>query len=130
MKELTRKAVLDADDLKIEPVEVPEWSGQLHVKTLTAAERAEWLSGAIDAGGDDEDTAVPDMRPRLVVYAACDKDGKPLFTVADVEALGAKNGVALDRVFAAAAELNRVGAEAVEDAEKNSGAASDGSISA
>ena len=39
---LSRDDILNADDLTIETVAVPEWGGEVNVKTLTGAEKDKW----------------------------------------------------------------------------------------
>jgi hypothetical protein len=51
-----------------------------------------------------------------VALAACDDAGAPLFAEADIPALESKSGVALQRVFDAAAALNGLTTDAAEQA--------------
>jgi hypothetical protein len=128
---LTRDAILSASDLPKEKVEVPEWGGAVWVKTMTGAERDSFEQSIIDAKGSTVPTnvkgkvkAVPkpnftNVRARLVVRAVVDEQGTRLFTDDDAEALGAKSGKALDRLFEVAQRLCGIGDKDVEALEGN-----------
>jgi hypothetical protein len=100
-----RQVILQAQDLPVEELEVPEWGGWVRVKTLTAAERDAFENDIIQRNGRDVKTNVRNIRAKLVAVALVDETGRPLFTLADVEALGQKSAKALDRCFAKASEL-------------------------
>ena len=115
---LTRDAILGAQDLKTEDVPVPEWGGSVRVRTMTGTERDAFLR---DLKRDEAGRVIAtDYGTRLITFAAVGDDGARLFGDADVAALGAKSGVALQRVFAAADRLNSTSEAAVQEAEKNS----------
>lgn len=123
MKDLSREDVLEADDARVTPVDVPEWGGRIYVRAMGGDERDafEMESARLRAGSDgDRFAGMAGIRARLVARAACDASGKRLFTPADVARLGLKNGQALDRVFDAARELNGMGTEEVAAAGKAS----------
>lgn len=105
MNPLTREAILSVSDLVTEVVPVPEWGGSVIVTTMTGAMRDAWERTIITPEGKP---AIENVRAKLVVSAVIGEDGKPLFTVADVEALGAKSAAALDRVARVAQRLNRL----------------------
>ena len=46
------------------------------------------------------------VRAKVIARCVVDDEGKPLFTAADIQALGDKNGAAIDRVFEVAATLS------------------------
>lgn len=112
--QLTRSAILAAQDLPLKEVQVPEWGGAVYVRMMTAGER--------DAFEASQGQGNPhrDLRARLAVATVCDSCGSALFTAEDVPALTAKSGRALDRIFAAAAKHNGITAADVEDLRKNS----------
>lgn len=117
-KGLDREAILAADDLKIESVDVPEWGGRVFVRTMTGHDRDEF--DAECAKLRETDDHLKDFSARLVARCACDEKGARLFTVADVKALTGKSGLALDRVFETANDLNRITGDAVDDLVGNS----------
>ena len=48
---LNKAAILAAEDLKTETVAVPEWGGEVRVRTLTGTERDAFESGLVAEGG-------------------------------------------------------------------------------
>jgi hypothetical protein len=113
---LTRDAILGAQDLKIEDVEVPEWGGTVRVRMMTGAQRDALGASMVTAGGK------PDMHKyRIGLVAACivGDDGVPMFAADEVALLAGKSSVALDRVYRVAERLNDSSAVGVEAAEKN-----------
>ncbi len=114
---LTRDQILQCDDLPRERVSVPEWGGEVLVRTMTGADRDAFEASLVGRDGPKE-SRLDNVRARLVALALCGEDGERLFDDADVAALGAKSARALDRVFAVAQRLNGIGAEQV-DAAKN-----------
>lgn len=114
---LNREQILGALDLKNEPVDVPEWGGQVLVSVMSGAAR--------DALMDTLATPQSSSRFQGVVIASTvvDEAGKPVFSADDVEALTRKNPDVMARVVAVAMRLNGIGTKAISDAEKNSEAA-------
>jgi len=100
---LSREAILQADDLPREAVAVPEWGGELYVRTLTGTER-DRLEASLQGKKDRVD--LENVRARFAVLTICDEQGTRLFTHADISKLGKKSAAALDRVFAVAQRLN------------------------
>ncbi len=111
-KLLSRAEILNAEDLKKDRVEVPEWGGHVYVRTLSADERDQWEI-------EQQDNPKESIRARLAAYTVCDEVGNPIFSAADIEALGAKSGAALGRIWDASLKLNKVSKEDVEELEKN-----------
>jgi hypothetical protein len=106
---LKRDAILSANDLKIETVSVPEWGGDVAIRTLTGTERDKFEASMVRVtkSGKAEQN-MENVRARLVVLCAIDPDDNnlPIFTEKDIPLLGAKSAAALDRVFSAAQRLN------------------------
>lgn len=123
MSELDKNAILSADDKKVEQVDVPEWGGHVHVRTLTGTERDAFESAFFSQNGTQN---LANIRSRLAVLTVCDARGKRLFADTDVVAVGKKSAAALDRVFGVAQRLNGLRAEDVKELEKNSEAAPSG----
>ncbi len=110
---LTRDAILGAQDLPVLTVSVPEWGGEVFIRTMTGGERdqfeASWRQNRTD-----------DIRARLAVATLCDEDGHLLFTAADVPGISAKSSKALDRIFAASTAHSGLTDKDVEELRKNS----------
>lgn len=115
MSLLSKEAILSADDRKTRDIEVPEWGGTVRVATMTASERDRWEAETY--GGAKPNTI--DFRARFVALCLVDEKGARMFSDKEVSALGSKSAAALQRVFAAAQELNALTDKAVEDLEKN-----------
>ncbi len=112
---LTRGAILSADDLKAELVEVPEWGGEVRVRTLTGNERDAYIGDLFINGKVSRVEQTAKFLARCIV----DEAGKAIFSEDDVTALGAKSTTALQRVQVVADRLNAIGEAAVEEAVKN-----------
>jgi hypothetical protein len=53
---LSRDDILNADDLTIETIAVPEWGGEVNVKTLTGAEKDKWETARVGTPGRPDAT--------------------------------------------------------------------------
>ncbi len=119
MNILTKEAILAADDLPREVVHVPEWGGDVYVRTMSGTDRDAFETSLIARSDIHAGTSRMDnVRARLVALTLCDTDGVRLIDDADIVALGRKSARALDRVFAVAQRLNGIGVEQA-DAAKN-----------
>ena len=118
MSFLDRDRIIGLSDSRVERVEVPEWGGHVYVRSLSVAELDRFRAD----GERRKATAGPhDATVRLVVLAACDERGVPLFRPEDAETLRGRSVTAVERVGAAALRLNTVTEAAADAAEKNSG---------
>lgn len=106
-----RDQILAAVDLKVEPLEVPEWGCTVYLKEMTGAARDRFESTF------QKDRS--NFRARLAALTLCDEQGNLLFTEADVKALGEKSVGALQRVWDAALKVNAFTDQDVDDLEKN-----------
>lgn len=95
-------------------VAVPEWGGDVHVRAISGAERDAFELAITPPHGKPEN-----IRAHLVVLCACDAEGAPLFTRADLAAVGALEARALDRIATVARQVNALGGDEFEDAGKN-----------
>lgn len=115
---LNKTAILGVNDLKHEDVEVPAWGGTVRVRMMTGLERDEFRA-AIAAGGEER-VPVGKFSAALLAATCIDESGARLFTMEDIEALQEKSAESLDAPAAVAMRLNGLGANASEDARKNS----------
>ena len=113
---LSRDAILGANDRRIETVEIPEWGGTVRVRSLSGAER-----DALDLFWTSQTGATSPGNVRARFAAACivDEEGNRVFGDDDVDALGAKDGAALDRVFDVILRLSRLREADIKALEKN-----------
>lgn len=113
---LTKEQILKAEDVKRIKLAVPEWGGEVYISMMSGTARDEFESGILEnlKGGK-----VSNSRARLAVATITDENGNRLFDRDDIEALGAKSSVALERCIKEAQKLNRLTSEDLEAAEKN-----------
>lgn len=117
MTMLTREQILAADDLPSEIVEVPEWGGSVRVRTLTGRERDTMGAALMGSSGKPN---FAEFDRRLVAASMVDENGNPLFGQDEIEALGRKSSLALQRVAAVAQRLNGITEAKIEAAAGNS----------
>jgi hypothetical protein len=119
MAALSRADILAADDLKTEKVKVPEWGGDVWVRTMTGLDRDRWEQSLSERRRQDGGVSLDHTRASFAVLVMCDKDGAALFELSDIEALSAKSSAALDRVIERAQMLNGMRDSDIEEAAKN-----------
>lgn len=109
---LTRDQILSVKDRPIEEIEVPEWGGSVGIRTISGAERDRWEATF---------TKDPGANGRASLAALCivGDDGERLFSAEDLAALGAKSGIALDRIFDECLRINKLRKADAEAAAKN-----------
>ncbi len=135
MEVLSKEQILAVDDRKTEVVSVPEWGGDVIVRSLTAKEKEEWESSLTDLDVRNKKVKLKvnygTVMARLVALTVVDQSGNLLFTYADITRLSEKSGVAIDRVCEVAKRLGGISDTDIEELEKNSGSdLSDSSASA
>jgi hypothetical protein len=102
---LTKDAILTANDLVTEDVEVPEWGGAVRVRSISGAERDAFEQAIVTRKGKNVTTNMANIRAKMVALSLVDESGQRLFSDSDVVALGRKSAAALDRVFSVAQRL-------------------------
>jgi len=117
---LGRDAILKAAVLRTEDVPVPEWGGSVLVRELRGRERDEWEASLATQRGRQMVPDVANMRAKLAARVIVNEDLEPVFTQADVAALGELSAAALDRVFEVASRLSGLQPDAVEEMGKAS----------
>lgn len=124
----TRDAILAADDLKYEDVEVPEWGLTVRVSAMTGAQR-DAFEASILRDRDDPEKGVDSIgfRSKMVAVTVIDEQGERLFRDSDLAALSKKSARVLDRLYEVAACLAGLRQEDADRLAGNSDAQSDGS---
>jgi hypothetical protein len=110
---LSRVAILAAVDIHTETVSVPEWGGSVTVRGLTGTERDAFEQRC-------HETSYANVRANLLAFSLVDENGKRLFSLEDVQALGAKSAAPLDRLFDVARRLSGIGQREVKELVGNS----------
>ena len=113
---LSKDQILNADDQKIEKVDVPEWGGEVCIKTMSGHQRDKYESDCIKAS---ERKDFVNMRAKLAVLTICDEEGNLVFDEKEINSLTRKSASALEKVFAASCKLNGITDDDVKELEKN-----------
>lgn len=129
---LTRDQILGATDIKTETVDVPEWGGEVLVRSLTGKQRDEFEATMMERRGKKMVPNTANMRAKLVAWSVVSEQGERLFTQADIADLGEHSAAAIHRVYLAAAELSGltdddIGEEVENFGETNGSSSSTGS---
>jgi hypothetical protein len=127
-----RERILGAQDIRIEAVAVPEWGldEPVYVRGLTGRNRDTIERLTTDGNFTFRKELFDNFRALFCAMAVVDADGVQVFTIDDVDALGDKSSVALQRVYDVAVRLSAVDAKAVDgmmDALKDNQSANTGS---
>jgi len=117
---LTRDAILKAEDLPRELIEVPEWGGSLYIRALTGTERDAFEASVVEQRGKSTKMNLRNIRAKLVALTVVNEDGERLFSDADIKLLGGKSAAVLDRLFEVAQKLSGLRDEDVDELAKNS----------
>lgn len=105
---LSKKAILAAKDTKLKgPVPVPEWGGDVYFRTISGMERDQFE----DAYSEQK---MKSFRARFLVLTISDENGDRLFDDSEVESLGQKSSVVINRLFDAGWQHNAFTQEAVD----------------
>lgn len=107
-------AINAASDIKTEKVNVPEWKTDVYLKVLTGTER-----DAFEASYSDQRMA--NFRVRFLVLTLCDQEGNRLFDDQQIELLGKRSSLVLNRLFEHSWKINMLSAEAADEAGESSG---------
>lgn len=116
---LTKDQILNCEDLKTEIVNVPEWGGEVILKTMTGTERDEWEASNVTGKGKKIRADMANFRAKLLSKTIVDENGQLMFTAAEVTRLGQKSALAIHRCFEVAQRINGLSAEEEEDIEGN-----------
>lgn len=109
---LCKQDILKADDLRYTVVDVPEWGGEVRIKTMCLADQLHYE--AVRKGEETEKIIV-----ELVCMSCVDENGNRLFDIQDVEILNKKSADVVCRLFTKCLEHNALKVDAVEsDAKK------------
>ena len=118
---LTKEQIFAARDLQTEDVDVAEWGGSVRISVMSGRTR-EALMDVLQ-----EPQAISRFQALVLASTIVGDDGAAVFSEGDIEQLRDKSPDVLVRLVDVAMRLNKIGAKATEDAEKNSVAASSGS---
>ncbi len=117
---LDGQTILDAQDLAIVKVDVPEWPCPVYVRVLSGIERDNWEQCVEKAKQNKDGMDNLDVLAGLVIRTVCDEVGNRLFADEQTEALKEKNSTVLIRLAAAAQKLNALSVADIEGMVGNS----------
>jgi hypothetical protein len=116
---LNRDEIIQANSIgqRVHTISVPQWGGDVCYRALTVREEERFWEVIDDVkNGIESPTG---KRGAVVLMAACNADGSPLFAADDAEWLGSSaNKEAVGILFEAIRGLSGVTAEAQADVEK------------
>lgn len=113
---LGRNAILEAKDIKTEDIPVPEWGGEVRIRSLTGEQRDEYESSMFELGKNGTPKQnLANVRARLVMLCIVNEQGEQMFNKADIKLLGRKSAAALERVATAAQRLNAISDSDIEE---------------
>lgn len=118
---LSKSQILQVVDRKTEDVEVPEWGGAVRVQEFSGSDRDAFEQSMVKIGADGKREAdLTNMRAKLVAMCLVDAEtGERMFSDSEIDLLGRKSAMALERVFEVAQRINGLGASDTEAAAKN-----------
>ncbi len=121
MTYLTREMILQANDIRREDVDIPEWGGKVCVRGMTGSERDAFEEMILAGRGKDAKVNLRNIRAKLVAQTVIDPEtGQYLFTDDDIKALGKKSAKALARVYDVAQRLSGITDKDAEELAGNS----------
>ena len=68
---LDKNTILNADDLPREKVTIPQWGGDVFVRTLSGSERDQFEQSCVQSKGKNKDLNLQNIRARLCVLTIC-----------------------------------------------------------
>ena len=120
MARLTKQQIVDANDLEIVEVEVPQWGGSVLVRGLTGKQRGVFMATLMDQKAGGGALRLQDLQVRLCAMSIVDEHGKRFFSDAEMAVVGGKSSAALQHVFETAQRLSGLSNEQVEELAGNS----------
>jgi len=115
---VNKAAILSLDDIsKPVELEVPEWGDTVYLRWPTASERDAWEIYCQEHTSHVKRHDV--WRAKLAAMLISDADGKPLFSVSDIEKLGTKSAAALQRIWNRGIKMMQITTDEIKELEKN-----------
>jgi len=128
---LTKEQILRVKDIETRTVHVPEWGGDVLVRSLSATERDYFESKLVDQSGGKVRANLQNIKARLASMAIVDEDGNRVFTEQEIAILGTKSAAALNRISEAITDMSGISKKDMDELAGNSEAmTSEGSPSA
>lgn len=126
MSVLSREAILDVNDVRQERVSVPEWGGDVLLRSITSSEYDTYIQStmSIEMAGKRGTRAKADLqltnaKAKLVCKCVISEDGIRLFKDSDVEVLANKSAGVLERLYDKILAISGLTAEETESLGKD-----------
>lgn len=119
---LNKQDILNVKDSVLERVDVPEWKGEVYLRSITASERGQIEAAAAafrESKGKDASFART-FTVKIVSMSLCDENGARLFDDTEVAKLGQKNAKVIARLAEHAQRLSGFSKDDLDELEKNS----------
>lgn len=123
---LSRDEILNSDDRVYEKLSVPEWGGEVIIRSLTGRERDAFEASLTKGRGQAAKPNLANFRARMVALCLVDENHQLQFNRDDIDALGRKSVKALQRVFNKCNEMNGMSEGDIEDLTSDFDAEADG----
>lgn len=98
--------ILQAQDLRTEAVEVPEWGVTVYITTMKAKELDAFQNSLLTMKGNTQTVSLNNMRSRFLVRCLVDEKGEHIFTDEQAKELSEKSGGVVQRLFMIAQKIN------------------------
>ncbi len=126
---LSKKAILDADDLPRETLHIPEWNGDVLIRGLSSADRDKISNARIrclQARGESNISLISN-EAKLAGMVLINDDGTRMFTDQEIALLATKSGEAIHRIVEVAERISGLtdSGETVKNSVKTQPSASD-----
>lgn len=119
MSLLTRDQILSAQDHKTERVSIPDWGGDVFVRTLSASEWSQYENDSMIGETGNKHVDAANLRARLVILCCVDESKKQIFTMADMESINSKHIANVELVYDASMKINRQDSEGKKTTQGN-----------
>lgn len=96
---LTKKEILEAKDMALKEIEVPEWGGSVLIGPMTLGDRLKFEEKHADEKGAFKDLRDYDFIKDLICMSVKDENGEPLFNDEDFDFLNKKSSKAIQRLL-------------------------------
>lgn len=109
---LGRDQILSAVDMDIRKIPIPEWSGDVFIRSMSAGEWDDFENSLVKiTDGGKQKANLKNYRARFASIIICDADGNKLFLPSDITNLSKKSRKAMDRILTAGKKLNGISDE-------------------
>lgn len=117
---LTKEQILKVKDIETRTVSVPEWGGDVLVRSLSATERDYFESKLVDQSGGKVRANLQNIKARLASMAIVDEEGNRVFSEQEIAILGTKSAAALNRISEAITDMSGISKKDMDELAGNS----------